>query len=62
MSNSSRVDFISKKVSELADKYKISDEQAIQILYDSKFYNEVWGIVGLDEYLLDVAHKFNIKL
>ncbi len=54
--------FISAKIGEFADKYKITYEQAIQILYDTKFYNEVWNIVGLDEYLLNVAHKFNIKL
>ena len=55
-------EYIAKKVAEYADKYDLTDVQAIRVLYNVIDIKNMWGIADLDEYLLDTAPKYDIEL
>ncbi len=54
--------YMSAKIRDFASKHKITNEQAVRILYDVKSYNEIWSIVGFDDHLLNTAHLMGVKL
>jgi len=59
---SRRDQFIAERISEFADKFGITNEQAIRIVHNVGDINELWEIVGLEDFIHEVAERYNIKL